>query len=141
MIEPPNKKQVAASRQGNAATKQTMTAHIIANDGQACQSEKSREKIFRCLGGLTDAEDAELRRLAWRAEKRGRVPRSRRYLALRDRLNSCRYCGSKPIITPGLIKLEVWMKAVPSGYGGLCRACLQKRLARRLIRQDWATEQ
>ena len=37
-----------------------------------------------------------------------------------------------------MLKDAVWLQAVPSGRGQLCLSCLQKRLGRRLRREDCA---
>lgn len=81
---------------------------------------------------ITDAEfeklDAEARcilrsgrRLPWR---------------LADRLASCRDCDRKgPEFY--MLKRDLWLKAVPTGRGRLCLACLAKRLGRSLVTDDF----
>jgi hypothetical protein len=66
---------------------------------------------------MRDAEHEKLRVEALRyihdAEKRGiRVPRSRKFTAIMDRLGACRYCGSKDHDPLPMLKWDVWLKAV-----------------------------
>ena len=81
---------------------------------------------------MTDAEfeklDAQLRRIL---AHKGRPPR--RLLA---RLVSCRDCD-RPDPESYMLPRELWLKAVPSGRGCLCLACLAKRLGRPLTVEDF----
>lgn len=51
-------------------------------------------------------------------------------------LTRCRHCGREdPEFY--MLRRELWLKAVPSGRGCLCLACLELRLDRRLSREDF----
>jgi hypothetical protein len=36
-----------------------------------------------------------------------------------------------------MLRLDLWLQAVPSGRGCLCLACLEKRLGRPLVAEDF----
>jgi hypothetical protein len=83
---------------------------------------------------MTDAEfeklDAEFKRVL-----RSRRQRDRR-LELARRLAVCRDCD-RDDPESYMLKRYLWLKAVPSGRGLLCLACLEKRLGRPLVAEDF----
>jgi hypothetical protein len=84
---------------------------------------------------MTDAEFEKLDAKAWRYLERGR----RISFKLAGRLVACRDCG-RADPENYMLKRDLWLKAVPSGRGCLCVACLAKRLERlghRLILEDF----
>jgi hypothetical protein len=83
---------------------------------------------------MTDAEFEELDAKARRFLQRGRrIP-----FDLAGRLAVCRDCDrDDPEFY--MLKRELWLKAVPSGRGVLCLACLEKRLGRPLVAEDFGT--
>jgi hypothetical protein len=74
--------------------------------------------------------DAEIRRLLL---GRRRIPRD-----LAARRASCRGCD-RPDAEFYMLKRELWLRAVPSGRGCLCLACLATRLGRPLVPDDFGT--
>ena len=82
---------------------------------------------------MTDAEYEKLRAEVWGYVQRGRrIPRK-----VLERRYACRDCESKDHEPLPMLKGDVWEKAVPDGSGNLCRACVEKRLGRPLVREDF----
>jgi hypothetical protein len=81
---------------------------------------------------MTDAEFEELDAEAMRFLRRGgRIP-----FDLAGRLARCRDCDRENPESYMLTR-DLWRKAVPSGRGRLCLACLTKRLGRPLADEDF----
>jgi hypothetical protein len=81
---------------------------------------------------MTDLEFEKLDAAARRILRSGRRLPAR----LAARLASCRDCDRKD---PEwyMLKHDLWRKAVPTGRGCLCLACLAKRLGRSLVADDF----
>ena len=73
-----------------------------------------------------------------------RPPINPKFDRLRERLTRCRDCGRKDP-EQYIVRRAVWVKAIPNdtagtygtGRGYLCLACLEKRLGRPLVAEDF----